>query len=170
MIDLSSAIKFVPKTQTVNQDRFYYTNDACFIKEDTNIERGLYEAKILKFLTNNDFIYSPKYIGSHIDHDKKVHRLVMEKLSGETLENLVLSDSDKRRIAGELFCLYGKLIGVNISHGDINESNLLFNVNTKELKLIDFEKASYCKSITDHSNDLSGPPWGIIHLLRTRLL
>lgn len=170
MIDISAATRYIPKTQTVNQDRLYYTVDNFFIKEDTVIERGLHEAKILKFLTKNHFTYSPKYIENQVDIDKKVHRLVMEKVSGETIENLVLFDTDKQNIASELFCMFGRLIDLKVCHGDINESNVLYDATTKQVKLIDFEKASYAKSIADHSNDLSGPPWGIMHLLRTRLV
>lgn len=170
MIDLSVATRYIPKTQTVNQDRLYYVTENFFIKEDTVVERGLHEAKILKFLTKNQFPYSPKYIENQIDSDKKVHRLVMEKVVGETIENIDLFDIDKQKIASELFCVFGRLIDLRVCHGDINESNVLYNVTTRQVKLIDFEKASYAKSITDHVNDLSGPPWGIMHLLRTRLV
>lgn len=150
-MDLYKKMKtFLPKTQTVNKDRFYFVEDNTFIKIDTIIERGRNESKILKIL--NGFELVPKIIESY--EEGSLHTLKMEFISGETLENCIslLTKDDKIKIIKDLTRIISHLFDRNIVHGDINESNIIFNLETKKTYLIDFETSKLENEIFDLGN------------------
>jgi len=141
---------FIPKTNTVNKDRFYFTDDNIFIKKDTIIDRGSNESKILNHLIG--FKNVPQIIESYEENHE--HILKMGFIPGETLENChkKLSINDKIKVIKDLTKIISFLFEKNISHGDINESNIIFNIETKETFLIDFETGKIENSIFDLGN------------------
>jgi len=157
-MDLQKVNKFVPKTQTVNADRLYFINEDKFIKQDFNIERGKNEAAFLK---PNKHLYMQEYIDSYTSNES--HFLVTEFFNGETLENLELDKAQKIKIVSQLLELYSFMLKKSIIHGDINVSNILFD--GRNIKLIDWETAS----IGQNLKDLTGPPWGILDLIKKYL-
>lgn len=138
---------FIPKTNTVNKDRMYFVDNDVFIKVDTNVDRGKNESKILNELKG--FKYVPQIVES-IEHSS-THTLKMNFISGETIENCIslLSLDDKLKIIKDLTKIIQFLFDKNIVHGDINESNIIFNLETKETYLIDFETGKIENSIFD---------------------
>lgn len=168
MFDYSKKVTYIPKTKTVNNDRRYYIFESNFIKEDFNITRGMNEAKILEYLNNFNLSHFPKYFHSEIDSN--IHRLIISKIEGHTLENFNFNDVQKRSVMGQLFEIYGLLIKFGVIHNDINESNLIYEPVSDKLYLIDFETAEMAANLNSHGKDLLGPPWGILHILKTRLL
>lgn len=155
--------KFTPNTPTVNPDKEYFVDDRTFIKRDHNVNRGIHEAFICSRL-GNEFDYFPAFLGYKVQPN--YCEIAFSRLTGETLENLIkenkLSQLDKAEIQSQLLNIFNILQSKRIVHGDINESNLLFNLDTKLLYLIDFEFARI--EISDR--DLTGPNWGIIHVLK----
>lgn len=155
--------KFIPNTPTVNPDKEYYIDNNVFIKRDFNISRGIHEAFICARL-GNEFDYFPAFLGYKIGSN--YCEIVFSLLQGETLENLKkenkLTLEDKADIQSQLLNIFNILQSKKIVHGDINESNLIFNLQTKCLYLIDFEFAQ----IEVSNRDLTGPHWGIIHVLK----
>ena len=159
-MDLQKAIKYIPKTQTVNQDRQYFIDGKNFIKIDSNVGRGQREAH---FLSSNIHPYIQKHICSYIRDDK--HFLETEYFEGETLENLILSTEQKRLVEHQIFDLFSFMVSKQIIHGDINVSNIIFN--GKKILLIDWETWSQ----GDALENLFGPPTptnhcGILNTIR----
>jgi len=138
---------FIPKTNTVNKDRMYLVDNDVFIKIDTNVDRGKNESKILNELKG--FKYVPQIVESI--EQNSTHTLKMNFISGETIENCIslLSFDDKLKIIKDLTKIIQFLFDKNIVHGDINESNIIFNLETKETYLIDFETGKIENSIFD---------------------
>jgi len=138
---------FIPKTNTVNKDRMYFVDNDVFIKIDTNVDRGKNESKILNELKG--FKYVPQIVESI--EQSSTHTLKMNFISGETIENCIslLSLDDKLKIIKDLTKIIQFLFDKNIVHGDINESNIIFNLETKETYLIDFETGKIENSIFD---------------------
>ena len=124
---------FIPKTNTVNKDRFYFTEDELFIKVDTIINRGNNESKILNKLIG--FKNVPQIIESYEENNQ--HILKMSFIPGETLENChkELSLDDKIKLVKDLTKIISFLFEKNISHGDINESNIIFNIGNSGEKM-----------------------------------
>lgn len=155
--------KFIPNTPTVNPDKEYYIDNNVFIKRDFNVNRGIHEAFICSRL-GNEFDIFPAFLGYKIQPN--YCEIAFSLLKGETIENLLkekkLSTVDKSEIQSQLLNIFNVLQSKRIVHGDINESNLIFNTETKHLYLIDFEFAKV--EISDR--DLTGPNWGIIHTLK----
>jgi len=138
---------FIPKTNTVNKDRMYFIDGNTFIKMDTIVERGRNEFTILETLKG--FKNVPQIING--SEQNSLHTLKMEFISGETLENCInlLTTDDKIKIIKDLTKIINFLFEKNIVHGDINESNIIFNQETKETYLIDFETGKIENSIFD---------------------
>ena len=152
--------KFIPNTPTVNPDKEYFISGDVFIKRDFDVGRGIKEAFFISLLQEHD--YFPKFVGYRVENG--FTEIALGKIEAETLENLKgkLTKEDKNEIQSQLLCIFDILQAQNIVHGDINESNLLYNQETKHLYLIDFEFA--VKEVSDR--DLTGPNWGIIHVLK----
>lgn len=146
---------FIPKTKHVNKGRKYFADDKVFIKCDINIERGINEATILKQLNHKGI---PELYKSYIKG--KYHVIEMERMPGETLERLKLSKNEKKIVLLKLFDIYRYLRSVDIVHGDIGWSNVLFD--GKEIYLIDWETG---KISDNFLADLCEPPQGIIKLI-----
>lgn len=147
--------KFIPQTQTVNMDREYYVNKNYFIKIDYDIKRGFNEAYFLRQLSHKSI---PVYYNSYIKNNK--HILCMSNVQGKTLENLSLSFTTlKQKIIPGIYEILAYLSKKQIVHGDINESNILFN--EENIYLIDWEKAKVSTSFLD---DIEGTR-GLLYLL-----
>lgn len=167
-MDADTIIPFIPKTKTINPDRQYYTlGNEQFIKVDSISTRGENEAKILRILTQNNVDFCPRFISSAIDGEK--HHLIMSYCVGQTLENLNLTTSEKLLVKNKLLFLYEKLRDINILHGDINVSNVLFDRQTGRVFLIDFETAKVTSKKSEHDIDFYGPPYGILSIIKEKL-
>jgi len=138
---------FIPKTNTINKDRMYFTDDKTFVKIDTIVKRGKNESVILKELLGFDNV--PQILESF--EQNSTHTLKMSFISGETIENCLkfLTVEDKLKIIKDLTKIISFLFEKNIVHGDINESNIIFNIETKKTYLIDFETGRIENSIFD---------------------
>lgn len=155
--------KFIPNTPTVNPDKEYFVDAGKFLKIDTNVSRGIVEASFLSDLQNSrELLLFPTIHKTWINNSG--FNILMDRIQGETLENCKskLTSEDKVFIHFDLFRMFSVLQSKNIVHGDINESNLIYNQKKKTLHLIDFEFAT--KEISQR--DLTGPNWGIIHVLK----
>ena len=139
--------KFIPNTQTVNQDRSYFLGSGIFVKRDTDISRGANEARTLRLL---DHPFIQKYVTSYEEYN--THVLESEFFDGETLENLKFSHEDEKKIVSQLFDVFVYMVSTGVVHGDINVSNVLYNGS--EIKIIDWETAY----LGDTFADLLGPP------------
>lgn len=150
---------FTPDTQTINKDKQYLISKSLFIKRDFDKERGLREASFIKRLC--EFSFFPKIVEAFDYLD--CFEIKMERIYGLPIENIKneLKQDDKEIIVRQLFDIYGILRSTGVVHGDINESNLIYNVHNKCLFLIDFEFAC----LEDSNRDLTGPNWGIYHIL-----
>lgn len=141
--------KFIPNTQTVNQDRSYFIDSGVFVKRDMIITRGANEASILAIL---DHPLIQKYIKSYEEDD--THVLESEFFNGETLENLRFSREDEKKIVSQLFDVFAYMVSIGVVHGDIHVSNVLYDGFT--IKIIDWETAYFGDTLAD----LLGPPSG----------
>lgn len=150
---------FIPKTNNVNGDRKYFTDGTHFIKMDSNFGRGRHEADILTLLS--DSWYTPKIITSF--DQPGFFCIRMEMCSGDTLENLKgsMTAFQKRLVVQILLRIVEDLLHRSIVHGDINESNVLFDPESHRVALIDWETAR----VEDSLQDIYGPPWGLLDLL-----
>ena len=138
--------KFIPNTQTVNQDRSYFIDSEVFVKKDIDVERGANEASTLAAL---DHPFIQQYIKSYEEDGS--HVLETEFFKGDTLENLPkLTKAEVDLIGSQLLNVLSYTIRVNIIHGDINVSNVLFD--GKNILVIDWETARS----GDAMNDLFG--------------
>ncbi len=152
-------IKFIPNTPTVNPDKEYFIENSSFYKRDSNIARGINEAFIMGLFCSQ---YIP-LVKRFTIHDNYTE-LELDKIEGDTLENLKkhLSSEEKDIISNRLINVFRHLQDKKVVHGDINESNILFNREKQRVHLIDFEFAQ----IEVSNRDLTGPHWGIIHVLK----
>ena len=152
-------IPFIPETNHVNEDRKYYIDGPHFIKMDSNFGRGRHEADALALL--EDAPYVPKFVSSW--SIEGFHCLRMTVKSGDTLENLKahLTPVEKRHVILCLLEIAADLLRRNVIHGDLNESNVLFDRKTREVSVIDWETATFGESMAD----IYGPQWGLIDLL-----
>ena len=165
-MDLQEVIKrprenfcsFVPKTQTLNKDREYFISESFFIKRDFNKARAAKEAEFLKKL--QDFTYFPKFI--ELNEYRGFSEIIMGKIDGKSIENLkdTLNLQERLIVCSGLLSIFNTLRQLKIVHGDINESNLLYNREKQLLFLIDFEYAVF----EDSDRDLTGPNWGVYHI------
>lgn len=142
--------QFFPKTQTINKDRLYYINDNIFIKKDSIISRGKNEWATLNILNGNKFFPTP--LKNYINDGYNV--IEMSFIGGETLENCInsLTKEDKVKIVKDLIKIIAIMMDLNLTHGDINESNILYNLETKSTYLIDFETSKTDFSLLDLSS------------------
>jgi serine/threonine protein kinase len=165
-VGVYKVIEFIPKTQTINQDRRYFIDldNDHFIKIDENVERGRREAKMLKIQSHTNV---QKYVTS--SDDGVIHRLVTEYFRAKTLEDIIhedsLNDSHIFRIELQLLNVLVHMKENNIVHGDINISNILYD--GEEVLLIDWE-TSY---LGDTMLDILGPPTptnhcGVMNVIR----
>jgi aminoglycoside phosphotransferase (APT) family kinase protein len=162
-------IPFIPQTNHVNDDRMYYTDSQHFIKADRNFGRGRHEADILTLL--HDAWYAPKLVatfekdGPGIGNPTKYFCIRMEYRKGETLENLKgsLDYREKLAIIQWLFTIFNDLSARGIVHGDLNDSNVLFDRESQRVALIDWEMARAEESLID----VYGAPYGILSLLES---
>lgn len=151
--------KFIPNTPTVNPDKEYFVSDSSFYKRDSNIARGINEAFIMG-LFHSQYIPIVKNFAIRDNYTE----LELDKIDGDTLENWkkYLSLEEKEIISNQLIDIFRHLQDKKVVHGDINESNVLYDRERKRLYLIDFEFAQ----IEVSNRDLTGPHWGIIHALK----
>lgn len=151
--------KFIPNTPTVNPDKEYFIDDVSFYKRDFNVGRGTNEAFVMGLFCSQyvPLVKSFTVCGNYTE-------LELDKVAGATLENWKgnLSKEDKDFISGELIKIFRRLQSKNVVHGDINESNILYDKESKRVYLIDFEFAK----IEVSNRDLTGPNWGIIHVIK----
>jgi len=146
--------RYIPKTITVNKDRLYFITENSFIKVDSNRERGVRESAILKSLNHPSI---PKIIRTFEYQGK--HAIEMTICRGETLENLLLNQEQKINVISKLLEIIAYLLKEGIVHGDINESNVIFD--GENIYLIDFEMARKEQSLID----IFGPPWGLLYII-----
>lgn len=145
-MDLSQAVKFIPKTNTVNKDRSYAVLDDLFIKYDTDVTRGTNEANMLRAVEGCPGVQ--EYINSFINEN--CHVLITRLVKGETLENSKLDFASKVDIFDSLSATVTATIQLyNVTHGDINESNVIYNPLTNDVTLIDWETGEVGRSNKD---------------------
>lgn len=151
---------FFPRTANVNGDRLYFTDGPYFIKMDSNFGRGRHEADILEFMS--DAWYAPTL--KAVFDKPGFHCLRMTLCPGDTLENIkgTLTLIEKRLVVQALLRIADDLLHRNVVHGDINESNVLFDREKRNVYLIDWETAI----MGDGLSDIYGPQWGLLDLLR----
>ena len=141
---MQEKVKFVPKTNTVNQDRQYFLQGDTFIKVDTIVERGRNEAKILSSL---DHPYIQKYIRSY--EKEGLHYLETEYFRGQSLEYTTLTVDQQKVVQSQLLQVLAYLTLEYVTHQDINVSNVLFN--GEKILLIDWETAGHGNPLGDIS-------------------
>ncbi len=131
-MDLANWKEYIPDTQTVNQDRKYYTcnhalHGPLFRKVDSNIKRGEHENNILRQLDHPGI---PRVIES-VETPTK-HTLDTSLVQGQTLEvlirdkQLVHYNKPFEKITSGLLDILQYMIHVGVTHNDINVSNVLF--------------------------------------------
>lgn len=158
-MELDAMIPFIPKTNNVNGDRQYFVDGAHFIKMDENFSRGRHEADMLTLL--GDSWYTPRLIATF---DRPgFHCLRMDLVPGDTMENLKgsMTPLQKRIVVQLLLRIVEDMMFRGIVHGDLNESNVLFDPESHRVTLIDWETAR----VEDTLQDVYGPPWGLLDLL-----
>lgn len=152
--------RYIPNTQTINQDREYFVESDIFVKVDSIVDRGKNEAQILSGLSHP---HIQEYVGSREEDGK--HILETRYFEGETLENIKLSKEDLIAVESQLMKVLSYLIEKQVTHGDINVSNILFDGNN--IQLIDWETARQGDAV----RDLFGPDYpskhcGIVNVIR----
>jgi len=157
---------FTSKTKNVNKDRKYFTTKDTFIKADFNRKRSAKEAVVQREMSCLSYAV-PKVLRTFdiMVDGKNCAAIEMEKVSGSTLENLypTLNKLDKHKITTELFRIISAFMGGGYVHGDINNSNVMFDkAGNKRVFIVDFEMARKESSFVD----IYGPPWGLIYLLK----
>jgi len=139
-------VPFVPQTETVNKDRKYFVNKdrTVFTKVDSDVDRGLNEAKFLKGARHP---HIPKYINSWVKEGE--HYLETEYFQGKSLEQCgsSLQGEHKVFIQAQLLEVLIFLTLHQVKHNDINVSNILFN--GKDIMVIDWETASNGNPLDD---------------------
>lgn len=116
-----------------------------FIKQRTKTE-----ASILAELVRNG-IRAPAPILVDIDNGV----IVMEYVDGVKIADVVnsLSPEEARRIAAELGCQVGRMHGLEIFHGDLTLSNIIY-AKGGDIYIIDFGLAGYSKELEEYAIDL----------------
>lgn len=169
---------FHPITNHVNEDRRYFIDGDQFVKWDSNLGRSRHEADVLSLL--DDAWYAPSLISAWVEPEggktligtpsfvmkesnRAYHCIRMSRKPGDTLENLKasLTLSQKRAVIEGLLGIAADLLKRNIVHGDMNESNVLFDPVTYKVSLIDWETAIIGEELTD----IYGPQYGLMDLL-----
>jgi serine/threonine protein kinase len=92
----------------------------------------------------------PKVMGCYFSKD--LNYLILEKISGKDLhdfinENETFSEEELKIIAKQLLIILNEMHQNGDIHKDIKPENILYDSNTKEITLIDFEQKitrSYC--------------------------
>ena len=154
---------FTPKTPHVNPDRRYYVDGFTFVKMDDNVERGQQEARNLHHFRGVWFAPQPKTAAVKDGR----HVLGMDLVRGETLENLqaALTPVERHNVAYQLLKIVAWMLDNGLVHGDLNESNVLFDRVRGHVFLVDFEMARKSHEMDGADLDGSGP-YGLQHLLR----
>jgi len=160
---------FTPETRTVNKDRRYFIDKevGVFEKWDEDLKRGKKEASFLVKFKVLDFF--PNLIDSKVRGKYFITR--MQLVPGKSLENISpgeLTQGQKWSILKQLTMAITKMISMKMVHGDINESNILFDIKTDKLYLIDFEKARLVvdMNIGETSDLLGYPKYGISYIIQ----
>jgi diguanylate cyclase (GGDEF)-like protein len=105
------------------------------------LERFCYEYEIAKKLEGTDWVIV-NYELLDVDHTKAI---VMEDIKGQSLD-IIISNMDHRRLNLSFFLTVaiksvealGQIHKSHIIHKDIKPHNIIYNVKTKELRIIDF--------------------------------
>ncbi len=114
------------------------------------IARTIHEAKILtetrKFGISTPAIY---YI------DVPNASITMEFIEGRRVKELLFNPmNDITEICEFIGEIIGKLHKNNIIHGDLTTSNMIYQIKTKKIYLIDFGLAEYSTNLEDRGVDL----------------
>lgn len=152
---------FIPNTPHVNEDRKYFVDGFAFIKEDSNLKRGLQEARNLIHFRGAWF--APEFRKSEEIEGR--HRLHMSNVPGETLENCrdALTEGERATVAFQLLKIVAWMMDHGLRHGDLNESNVVVDRLRGQVFLVDFEMVK--KESNMDVSDIYGPDsWGLIHL------
>lgn len=164
-------IEFIPNTTTINKDRKYYKSEKrqAFCKVDNDRLRGYKEIDFLKELKGIDYV--PKFLeaSDFYNHIEIFTELIPDSYISLESCGYVLSLIDKLWIISELSKMIIDLLSRNIVHGDLNESNILYNMTDRKLKIIDFGEFS-SKLIYEEdryqSYDINGERGGLLHIMQ----
>ena len=126
------------------------------------------------------------YLIKNIDGVVKIHSyyhnmIFLEKIEGEDLYNVLerrktLPEEEVRHITTCLLKIIKNLHDINVIHGDIKPENIMYNENTRDVTLIDFEyrqhTASYAapETIKYKKYDNKTDVWGIGVTIYTLLM
>lgn len=113
-------------------------------------QRTRTEASILADLIRNG-IKAPAPI--LVDVDNGI--IVMEYIEGVKIADIIssLGPDEARRISADLGCQVGKMHGLEIFHGDLTLSNIMYARNG-DIYIIDFGLAGYSKEFEEYAIDL----------------
>lgn len=157
---------YFPTTPHPNSDRRYFVDGFTFVKEDDDVKRGLQEARNLQIFRGTWF--APEFRKSEEEGGK--HRLHMTRIPGDTLEACrnSLTSGERALVAFQLLKIVAWMLDNGVTHGDLNESNVLIDRLRGQVFLIDFEMSARYPdaNVTDIYGSAHGPDqWGLIHLL-----
>lgn len=146
--DLNLDSTWMPKK--IFNNIFEIDNDNMkWIVKIYNNKRHLHvELNRLKKLKHIDNI--PKVLASFISN--KINYIIMSKADGTDLFNYThtndnLSEEDAKHITRKLLYILNNIHKENIIHGDIKPENIIYDEETKNITLIDFENkhtSAYC--------------------------
>lgn len=167
-------IKQLRKIVASNPDREFYTDECSIYKIDQNINRGLQEAKMMYLVKNLNAV--ARIVSSGVVEE--LHVIESEYFSGFTLEQKQkYNNKEILDISDMIISACSNLSSINIIHGDINESNIIYNPSLKSICIIDFEFSHHAsesdkkifinnKYICEKDFYSSAKyPWGVKHVI-----
>jgi serine/threonine protein kinase len=152
------------RVTTKGKELNYALPDIVAVKEmrfnsnsDIHIESLKNELRILKEI---NVPHSVKYYGCYIESDKIY--IVMELVKGDELSDVFLkvklNKREKLLICRNIALAIKEIHMLNIAHRDLKLQNIMVDLNTFEIKLIDFGLACNLAEMSLGCNVISGSP------------
>lgn len=116
-------------------------NDSCVIKRITENE---YE--ILKYISDIGLDITPKIF------ELDINRVIMEKYDCNILDR-EYSETDALNVSEQLNKLIEQMHAHDILHNDLHEENIVLNLKTMTIKIIDFDRSKRISSLTQKDID-----------------
>jgi TP53 regulating kinase and related kinases len=129
------------------KDRIQKKYRICEIDEELRKTRTRREAKVLDKLKLNKF---PAPNLEYTDNKSIIH---MQFLVGEKL-SVILNEINYLQVSKEIGKLIGKLHNLDIIHGDLTTSNIIYNLKEKQAYFIDFGLSFFSTKVEDKAVDL----------------
>ena len=115
------------------------------------------DAHVIKRITENEYEILKYILDTNLDITPKIFELNINKVIMEKYDCNILdreySETDARNVSEQLNMLVQQMHAHDILHNDLHEENIVLNLKTMTIKIIDFDRSKRISSLTQKDID-----------------